>query len=190
MSNHTLTISACLKSIKLVSIPNSNLNFGKYLVTQAQYQSLMGYNPSQFKNKPKNPVENVSWNDAQAFCLKLSQLTSKTYRLPTNAEWESACRAGSSTDFCFGDNVTQLGNYAWYGLTSGNSTHPVGKKLPNAWGLFDMHGNVWEWCKNGFYRGGSFRSDYFDCRSAVRYYNNGFNNHGHYFIGFRIVSES
>lgn len=190
VTNHTLTLSACLNSIKLVRIQNSNLNFGKYQVTQAQYQAVMGTNPSQFKNKPKNPVENVSFNDAQAFCQKLSQITDKTYRLPTDVEWEYVCQAGgSSTAFCFGDAVTQLEDYAWYGLNSGNSTHPVGKKLPNAWGLFDMHGNVWEWCKNGFYRGGSFRSDFYDCRSAVRYHNNGFNNHGHYFIGFRIVSE-
>lgn len=176
--------------IELVQICQmGNLNFAKYPVTQAQYQALMGNNPSYHKNKPQNPAEMVSFKDAQAFSQKLSQLTGKTYRLPTDVEWEYACRAGSSTDFFFGDDANQLEDYAWYGRNSLNKTHPVGQKKPNAWGLFDMHGNVWEWCENGFYRGGSFRSDFYDCRSAVRYYNNGFDNERHYFIGFRIVCE-
>ncbi|MFM6437323.1 MAG: SUMF1/EgtB/PvdO family nonheme iron enzyme, partial [Microcystis panniformis] len=87
---------------------------GKYPVTQAQYQAVMGINPSEFKNNPQNPVEQVSWNDAQAFCQKLSQITGKTYRLPTEAEWEYACRAGTTTRFYFGHDINQSGNYAWY----------------------------------------------------------------------------
>jgi formylglycine-generating enzyme required for sulfatase activity len=129
---------------------------GKYEVTQRQYEGLMGTNPSDFKG-PNKPVEGVSWNDAMEFCRKLSQATGKQYTLPTEAQWEYACRAGSSGKYCFGDDESQLGDYAWYAKNSGSETHAVGGKRPNRWGLYDMHGNVWEWCADMYGSYGSAR---------------------------------
>jgi formylglycine-generating enzyme required for sulfatase activity len=119
---------------------------GKYPVTQSQYEAVMGTNPSHFSGNPQNPVENVSWFDAQAFCERLSELTGEKYRLPTEAEWEYACRAGTQTRFSFGDDESQLGDYAWFNVNSDDKTHSVGEKRANPWGLYDMHGNLWEWC--------------------------------------------
>jgi formylglycine-generating enzyme required for sulfatase activity len=132
--------------------PRTNVSFegfwmGKYEVTQAQYQSIMGTNPSFFSNNgASNPVEQVSWDDAMEFCRKLSEKTEKKYTLPTEAQWEYACRAGTITAYSFGNYENQLGNYAWWLGNSVSATHPVGQKEPNSWGLYDMHGNVWEWC--------------------------------------------
>ncbi|MEZ4529262.1 MAG: formylglycine-generating enzyme family protein, partial [Desulfobacterales bacterium] len=159
-------------------------------VTQGQWKNLMGSNPSHFKQGGDNcPVESVSWNDVQEFIAKLNQKTGQTYRLPTEAEWEYACRAGSETAFCFGDDKSQLEHYAWYDRNSGGRTHPVAQRKPNAWGLYDMHGNVWEWCADwyGYYptdavtdptgsstgpnrvrRGGSWDNAARGCRSASR----------------------
>ena len=127
-------------------------------VTQAQYEAVMGMgtNPSNFKGAT-NPVETVSWNDATAFCKKLSEKTRQAFRLPTEAEWEYACRAGTKTRYSFGDSDSVLGDYAWVGINSDGKTHPVGQKKPNAWGLYDMHGNVYEWCADWFgsYSGGA-----------------------------------
>ena len=122
-------------------------------VTQEQYQAVMGTNPSWFKGAT-NPVDGVSWNDATEFCKKLSEKTRQTVRhtirLPTDAEWEYACRAGTQTAFSFGDDPAELGDYAWWDGNSAKTTHPVGQKKPNAWGLYDIHGNVLEWCVDWF----------------------------------------
>jgi formylglycine-generating enzyme required for sulfatase activity len=130
------------------------LYMGATEVTQAQYEAVMGTNPSKFKG-PTNPVEMVSWDEAAEFCRRLSEKTRKTFRLPTEAEWEYAYRAGSKTRFPFGDSESALGDYAWYGSNSGGKTNPVAQKKPNAWGLYDVLGNVWEWCADWF---GSYSS--------------------------------
>lgn len=170
-------------------------------VTQGQYEKIMGKNPSHFQ-KPvlrksdcsMHPVEKVSWEDAVDFCKRLSELleekkAGRVYRLPTEAEWEYACRAGSKMAYCFGNDSKSLGDYAWFNANSNAQTHPVGEKKPNAWGLYDMHGNVHEWFLDwyGEYsqdavadpsgpsnvstracRGGAWNSNPFFCRSAYR----------------------
>ncbi len=190
---------------------------GVYEVTQEQYEQVMGTNPSNFKG-PQNPVETVSWDDAVAFCRKLSEMPAEkkagyVYRLPTEAEWEYACRAGTTTVYSFGDSESDLGYYAWYDDHFGNptagTTHPVGGKKPNAWGLYDMHGNIYEWCQDWYgdypsgpvtdptgaasgsyrvYRGGSWYhfSDF--CRSANRYRYAPVNRIN--IIGFRVLRSS
>ena len=126
---------------------------GKYEVTQEQWKAVMGTSPSGFQGAA-NPVEQVSWDDIQVFIARLNHHEGHDrYRLPTEAEWEYAARAGSTGAYSFGDDEGKLGRYAWYGKNSDGRTHPVGQKEPNAWGLYDMHGNVLEWVQDlyGYY---------------------------------------
>ena len=177
-------------------------------VTQGQWKRVMESNPSRFKNCGTDcPVEKVSWNDVQKFIGKLNQMEGgNKYRLPTEAEWEYAARAGSTTRFFFGNDDGQLGQYAWYSNNSGGKTHSVAQKKPNAWGLYDVHGNVWEWCQDWFgdylsgsvtdptglssgsyrgNRGGCWNNSARGCRSANRLrFTPG---HSYFGLGFRLA---
>jgi len=124
----------------------------KYEVTQMQWSEIMNNNPSKFIGNLR-PVEQVSWNDVHVFIQKLNtKEETKKYRLPTEAEWEYSARAGSESAYTFGSDANILRQYAWYRNNSGGKTHPVGQLNPNAWGLYDMHGNVHEWCQDWFDR--------------------------------------
>ncbi|HUU28765.1 MAG TPA: SUMF1/EgtB/PvdO family nonheme iron enzyme [archaeon] len=205
---HTVTLSAFWMS--------------RYEITQAQYKAVTGTNPSYFTKDENCPVEQVSWYDAVASCNKLSEaaglepcydlstwecdFTKNGFRLPTEAEWEYACRAGTTTRFYTGDSYEDIERAAWH-LGLGDSTHPVGLKEANGWGLYDMHGNVWEWCNDrwtNYYtsesqtnptgpesgtsrviRGGSLKDSAYITQSAWRdrYYQGS----RQYSIGFRVV---
>ena len=188
----------------------------KYLVTQGDYLALVGSNPSYFPGDTNRPAETVSWDDATAYCelatardLAAGRIpTNCVYRLPTEAEWEYACRAGTTTRFYYGDDpdYSNLVNYAWYVGNNNASTRPVGQKLPNAWGLYDMAGNVFEWCQDWYgdypggsvtdpqgpgsgvfrvIRGGCWFADAKDCRSALR--GNDFPTDANLIQGFRVL---
>ena len=203
----------------------SSFKMSIYEITQGLYQSVMGSNPSYLKLYGDNyPVDKVSWYDAVKFCNKLSDksgfgrcydestwecnFSKNGFRLPTEAEWEYACRAGTETKYYTGNSVSELGSAGWYGSNSGHKIHPIGQKEANNFGLYDMHGNVWEWCNDwygkdyyssspstnptgptsGFHRvmrGGSWRNTAEGCRLAVRsrlYPVSQYN-----FLGFRVV---
>ena len=188
----------------------------KFETRQWDYELLTGANPSSFRGDGNLPVETVSWSEAVAYCQKLTDYertngrvpSGWVYSLPTEAQWEYACRAGTTTRFSFGNDpsYTGLGNYAWYSGNSGSATHLIGTRLPNAWGLHDMYGNVWEWCSDwyGTYPGGSvtdwkgpasgsyrvsrgggwsLTGQY--CRSAQRIYLDPGNRY--YYLGFRVA---
>ena len=188
---------------------------GKYPITEEQWEAVMGNNLSSFEGA-KSPVESVFWKDAMEFCAKLSQKTGKNYRLPSEAEWEYACRAGTTTPFHFGETITPDlvnydGNYPYASAPKGlyrEETTPVGSFPPNAFGLYDMHGNVWEWCQDVWHddyngaptdgsswetgrsyyrvqRGGSWDYGAVVCRSASRY-GLALGGEGRYF-GFRVA---
>ncbi len=192
----TVTTSSSGKEVtyfEFCPIPAQDYYLGKYPVTQQQWEAVMGNNPSHFKGGSL-PVEMVSWDDAQIFIQNLNQLSGKKlYRLPTEEEWEYACRAGSTSEYYFGNYASQLGEYAWYDGNSGQTTHPVGQKKPNGWGLYDMAGNVWEWTDSWYdssrsrrvIRGGSWDFTAVHCRSAFRGYYHPGSRIG--IIGFRLV---
>ncbi|MGO9115028.1 MAG: formylglycine-generating enzyme family protein [Thermoguttaceae bacterium] len=126
---------------------------GKYLVTREQWEAVMHRNNSSNGSGPKDAVDMVSWDYCQEFLDNLNKRQDNPVgklQLPTEAQWEYACRAGSKTRFCFGDEASGLGDYAWYYNNSGQKAHPVGEKKPNAWGLYDMHGSVFEWCQDWY----------------------------------------
>jgi formylglycine-generating enzyme required for sulfatase activity len=183
---------------------------GVYPVTQQEYEQLIESNPSEFRGK-QSPVENVSWHEAMRFIKRLNSDISEhkkglRYRLPTEAEWEYACRAGSESARFFGESAKKLGQYAWYDANSRLTTHPVGQKKPNTWGLYDLYGNVWEWCMDlegsypegksvdpegpevgdfRIYRGGSWEDGPNQCRSAYRgMYSSDYSDGS---IGFRVA---
>ncbi|WP_200286278.1 formylglycine-generating enzyme family protein [Rhabdochromatium marinum] len=173
-----------------------DFSIGQYPVTFAEYDRFCEATKRKMPEdqgwgRDERPVINVSWKDAQAYCDWFSQETGESYRLATEAEWEYACRAGAETSWCCGADEAQLGDYAWYNKNAGGQTHPIGQKQPNAWQLYDMHGNVWEWCQDwysdsyyerlsseleqgsesGSYRvvrGGSWLHGAGSCRSAYR----------------------
>lgn len=172
---------------------SKSYGLGAMEVTEAQYTQVMGKSP-----KLKNPdaaINSLSWSQANEFCQRLSNLPAektagRIYRLPTEAEWEFACRAGTTSIFSFGDDQTKVGEHAWYTRNSTEEAHPPGEKTPNPWGFFDMHGNAWEWCQNFVYdytdtpaidpvgpakgdkhvlRGGGWFHREQDCRSSSRF---------------------
>ena len=188
---------------------------GKYEVTQAQWQSVVGENPSAFQDNPNHPVENLHWHNVQPFLARLNDSEFPTigkFALPTEAQWEYACRAGTSSVYSFGDEAADMARFGWTRENSGDATHPVGKLESNAFGLHDMHGNVWEWCAD-FYsadyyarspvddpvlnygptldarhvdRGGSWTSFAAYCHLAVRAHQPGHRIHN---VGFRLAAS-
>ncbi|MFC1614370.1 SUMF1/EgtB/PvdO family nonheme iron enzyme [Gemmatimonadota bacterium] len=188
---------AGVPGLKMVSVPAGSFK-GKRVeafqisateITQAQWHAVMGNYPSIFKGNDL-PVEGVTWNEAKEFCRRLSERTGERYELPTEAEWEYSCRAGSTTKYYTGDNTSDLSRAGWYDGNSRNTTHPVGQKAPNAWGLYDMHGNVWEWCSDKVgsdrvMRGGGWSRNAYVCQSAYRSSSTPVSRYGD--VGFRVV---
>jgi formylglycine-generating enzyme required for sulfatase activity len=177
---------------------------GTYEVTQAQWQAVMGNNPSLNKGSPDLPVDRVDWDQCQAFLRKLNERfahTNMIFALPTEAQWEFACRAGATMRIESTDNLDKIADYAWFAANSALETHPVGQKRPNPWGLYDMHGNVAEWCANNatniaddqipagdefhVVRGGNWKDSGRECSSTSRVVRRG--EVSFRFDGFRVM---
>lgn len=194
-----------LEGTREIAIPRG-FAIGRTEITQGQWRSLMGNNPSQFYScGPDCPVENVSWHEAQEFTRRLSEQTRQAYRLPTEAEWEYAWRAGERDNCC---SAEEIGNAAWYEANSGGRTHKVASKESNAWGIYDMSGNVWEWVEDCWHesfkgapadgsawmegscdfhvlRGGSWNFSALFARTGARYWGRAADRSN--FFGFRVV---
>lgn len=195
-----------VKSVDKSEIPSHSVTVQSFYmqtteVTQKQWYDVMGNNPAHFKNgDPNMPIENVSYNDVVLFIKKLNEKEhTNKYRLPTEEEWEYAARAGSTTKWSFGSDISKLIKYAWFSDNSKDTPHPVAKKKPNRWGLYDMYGNVMEWTNSGYsenydtqrrdsakmIRGGSFNFVANATRSAFRFSSS--NDDRLNFIGFRLA---
>ncbi|PZV14527.1 MAG: hypothetical protein DCF20_12840 [Pseudanabaena sp.] len=181
----------------------------KFAVTQEQWVAIMGSNPAMFRENLQAPVENISWLETQDFCRKLATRSQHLYRLPSESEWEYACRAGTNTAYHFGDSPSQLADYAWFSDNANKRSHPVGQKVPNPWGLYEMHGGIWEWCEDVWHdnlngapadgsawisdgyasrrvrKGGSWSNEARLCRSASREWH--WQSDRYNDIGFRVV---
>lgn len=180
----------------------------KFVVTQEQWVTIMGSNPAIFRENLQAPVESISWLEAQDFCRKLAARSQHFYRLPSESEWEYACRASTNTAYHFGDSPAQLADYAWFADNANKRSQPVGQKVPNPWGLYEMHGGVWEWCEDIWHdnfngapadgsawidsnssrrvrKGGSWSNQSKQCRSASREWH--WQSDRYNDIGFRVA---
>ena len=184
-------ISSNGEMVLIEGYPTGDFYIGKYEVTNKEYCQYAPTHKGKWSDD-SYPVETVSWDDAMAYCQWLSNKTGKNYRLPTESEWEYACRAGTKTNYYWGDKMD--GAYCWYEDNSGDIIHPVGEKKPNACGLYDMSGNVWEWCSDYWpnscskfrvIRGGSWFDCADNCQSQFSNYDSP--TYRFYGIGFRIV---
>jgi len=214
LTNMVLIKAGTFMRIKFPVTITRDFWIGKYEVTQGEFTAVLGRNPSHFPGDPNRPVEKVTFLDASTYCSAVTQLerkagrlpTSYEYRLPSEAEWEYACRAGTTNLFSFGDDAGKADQFAWTAENSDATTHPVGLKRPNPWGLYDMHGNVWEWCLDWYepypaapltnpagpatskfkvFRGGGWNQDIEYARSANRFMMSPSN--GIHFVGFRLA---
>ena len=214
LTNMVLIKAGTFMRIKYPVTITRDFWIGKYEVTQGEFSAVLGRNPSHFPGEPNRPVEKVSFFDASAYCAAITQRERQAgrlpagyeYRLPSEAEWEFACRAGTTNLFSFGDDPSVADQFAWTAENSEATTHPVGLKRPNPWGLYDMHGNVWEWCLDWFapypaapltnpagpasskfkvFRGGGWNQDIEYARAANRFMMSPSN--GIHFVGFRLA---
>jgi len=214
LTNMVLIKAGTFMRIKFPVTITRDFWIGKYEVTQCVFTAVLVRNPSHFTGDSNRPVEKVTFLDANSYCSALTQRERKSgrlpagyeYRLPSEAEWEYACRAGSTNLFSFGDDASIADQFAWTAANSEATTHPVGLKRPNSWGIYDMHGNVWEWCSDWFepypaapltdpvgpasskyklFKGGGWNQEVQFARASSRFMMSPSN--GIHFVGFRVV---
>ena len=214
LTNMVLIKAGTFMRIKFPITITRDFWIGKYEVTQGEFTAVLGRNPSHFTGDSNRPVEKVTFLGANSYCSALTQRERESgrlpagyeYRLPSEAEWEYACRAGSTNLFSFGDDASIADQFAWTAGNSEATTHPVGLKRPNSWGIYDMHGNVWEWCSDWFepypaapltdpvgpasskyklFKGGGWNQEVQFARASSRFMMSPSN--GIHFVGFRVV---